>query len=274
MKKIKILFICTLMLLITGCTDTASDRSMPEDDAALSSSSMESENSNTSTTSLSADSNHAAGETITVNSSEQVSVAPDIAQVVYSVRSSHSDAAQCQQQNNDAVSEVVELLISLHIEESSIQTTDYYMNPVYNYSGSTPRLTGYQATTTLTVSDIPIDELGSILSGSVASGINSIQSVTYQTSSYDEGYEAALIQAMNSARQKAQALADAAGCQLGAVVSITELSGYSDARYTDYSLTRGISDLQSAKMMAEDSAVMAGEIDVKASIVVEYQLLK
>lgn len=211
---------------------------------------------------------------ISVNSSEKVTVVPDIAQVEYSVRTEAGDAAACQQKNTESVSQVIELLKSLNIDEASIQTSDYYMNPVYNYSGNTARVTGYEAVATLTVSDLPIDVLDEILSQSVSNGINTIRSITYQASKYDESYQQALTAAVESAHQKAQALADAAGCQVGSVINIRETSGYSEARYSDYALTnRYAAAKQEMSMAMEDSAgIMPGEIQVEASIVVEYQI--
>lgn len=212
---------------------------------------------------------------ITVNSTENVSVVPDIAEVVYSVRTEDSSASGCQQKNSRAVDQVVTLLKDLGVAEASIQTSDYYMNPVYNYSGSTPKLTGYQSTTTLTVSDLPIDDLDNILAQSVSTGINTVQSITYQASRYDESYQEALTKAVASAYEKAQVLAAASGACVGNVISIRETSGYSQARYTDYTRSSQINSYGSAKMEAlEDAtAIMPGEIQVEAGILVEYQLI-
>lgn len=215
-----------------------------------------------------------ASNSISVNSSEKITVVPDIAQVEYSVRTEAGDAAACQQKNTESVSQVIELLKSLNVDEASIQTSDYYMNPVYNYSGNTPRVTGYEAVTTLTVSDLPIDGLDEILSKSVSNGINTIRSITYQASRYDESYQQALTSAVESARRKAEALAEAAGCQVGPVISIRETSGYSEARYSDQALAnRYASAKQEMSMALEDSVgIMPGEIQVEAGIVVEYQI--
>lgn len=213
--------------------------------------------------------------TIIVNSSEEVSVAPDIAEIVYSVRTKDSTAAGCQQKNSEAVNQVIEQLKGLNVEEASIQTSDYYMNPVYNYSGSSPKLTGYEAVSTLTVSDLPIDNLGEILEKSVSSGINTVQSITYQASQYDKSYQEALTKAVASAYEKAQVLAAASGAEIGNVISIQETSGYSEARYTDYATSGQVNSLRQAKMTeaAEDISIMPGEIQVEAGIVAEYQLI-
>lgn len=211
---------------------------------------------------------------ITVNSSENVTVVPDIAEVVYAVRTEASDAAACQQQNAESVRQVIELLKSLNVEETSIQTSDYYMNPVYDYSNNRTRVVGYESVTTLTVSDLPIDGLDTVLSQSVSSGINTIQSITYQASKYDESYQAALSAAVETARQKAQVLADAAGCSVGSVIRIEETSGYSAARYNDSALANKyrFGAVKEELSMADSAGVMPGEIQVEANIVVEYQL--
>lgn len=211
---------------------------------------------------------------IIVNSSEKVNVVPDIAEVVYSVRTQAREAAACQQLNTEQVSQVIELLKELDVAETSIQTSDYYMHPVYDYSGNTARVTGYEATTTLTVSDLPIDGLDEILAQSVSTGINTISSITYLASRYDESYQAALTAAVETARQKATVLAGAAGCNVGSVISIQETSGYSEARYSDYALTNKYrsSAKEELSALADTAGIMPGEIQVEASIIVEYQL--
>ena len=210
--------------------------------------------------------------TITVNSTEKVTIVPDIAEVVYAVRTEAKDAAACQQKNTEDVNQVIELLKNLGVAETSIQTSDYYMYPIYNYSNNTQRITGYEATTTLTVSDLSIDNLGNILTESVNAGINNIQSITYQSSRYDEGYTEALKLAVASARNKAAALAEAGGCSLGNVASIHENSNYSEARYTDNALTNQMRSYEASKQMAlEDAAnIMPGEVDIEVNITVEY----
>lgn len=211
---------------------------------------------------------------ITVSSSENVAAIPDIAEIVYAVRTEASDAAACQQQNAESVRQVIELLKSLNVEETSIQTSNYYMNPLYDYSSNRARIIGYEATTTLTVSDLPIDGLDHILSESVSSGINTIQSITYLASKYDESYQAALSSAVETAYQKAQVLAASAGCSVGSVIRIEETSDYSNARYTDSALANKYRSgaVKEEYALADTAGIMPGEIQVEASVLVEYQL--
>lgn len=276
MKKLHLLLAASLLTAgITGCGIASSDSQNTQDAPA----SNAAGNQTISQSPIQAMPESFAGtygaNSITVNSTEKVTVIPDIAEVIYSVRTEAAQASDCQQQNAKSVSQVIELLTSLNVAETSIQTSDYYMNPVYDYSNNQSRVIGYEAITSLTVSDLPIDGLGELLSQSVSTGINTIQSITYKASKYDESYQAALAKAVETARQKAQVLADAAGCQVGSVINIKETSGYSEARYTDSALTNQYRS--AAKMMAmEDSSdsIMPGEIQVEAGIVIEYALTR
>lgn len=211
---------------------------------------------------------------ITVNSSEQVSVAPDIAKVVYAVQTQAADAAECQNKNAEDIQKVLELLKTLGIQETSIQTSDYNMGPVYDYSNNTETLKGYQATSTLTVSDLPLEGLGEFLTQSVSSGINTVESVSYEASKYDEAYQEALKLAVASAYSKAAALAEAGKCSVGNVMSIIENSNYSEERYTDNAMKNSINVEKGVGMMATEDTldIMPGEIDVQVDITVQYQI--
>lgn len=276
--KIAMLAVAFTTLAMAGCGNTLSTAPEQAAQPMATTQSADTSAANTPTTGVGTASSFTVSSltdsrnTITVNSTEQVTVAPDIAEVVYAVRTEARDAAACQQKNTEDISRVTELLKTMGIAETSIQTSNYYMYPVYNYSNNTQRITGYEATTTLTVSDLPIDNLGDILIESVSAGINNIQSITYQSSKYDEGYTEALKLAVASARNKADALAEAGGCTVGGVASIRENSNYGTARYTDNALTNQMRSYGALKEMTLEDAtpIMPGEVDIEVNITVEY----
>ena len=61
---------------------------------------------------------------------------------------------------------------------------------------------------------------------------------------------------------------------MGNVISIQETSGYSEARYTDTALTNMSRSMkkEAEYSLADTAGIMPGEIQIEASIVVEYQL--
>ena len=149
--------------------------------------------------------------TITVIGKEEVKVVPDMAEIEYSIYTKKETAAECQSENAKDLNAAIEKLKSLGVEEKSIQTSSYGLNPIHDWNSSDQAVTGYEMTTRLTVSDIPIDQAGTILSESVSAGVNGIDSVTYFSSGYDASYQEALKGAMAVARAKADALAEASG---------------------------------------------------------------
>lgn len=269
MKKVSKEFLCILLSIFMLCTLTAC-----QSDTEVLSAEIPAEVSTAETFSHTQNTPAETLRSLTVNSSETVCVVPDIAQIVYAVRTEAKSASDCRSQNAESVSQVIELLKSLGVDETSIQTSDYYMHPIYNYSNNTSKVVGYEATTSLTVSDLPIGDLDTILSESVLNGINTIQSITYMSSTYDQSYQEALTRAVETAYTKAQVLATASGCTIGNVVMLQETSGYSEARYTDTARSNLMNSYAAAKEEAlEDAAsIMPGEISVKASVIVEYML--
>lgn len=206
---------------------------------------------------------------IRVSSREQVKVEPDMAEILYSVYSQASDAQTCQTQNGTDVNRVIEFLKGMGVEEKSIQTSQYGLNPMYDWS-SGKTITGYEMNTQVAVSDIPMDRVGDILSGGVEAGINSVDSVTYLASNYDKAYQEALTKAIEAARVKAEAMAAAGGCRLGAIVNVEEYGDSQQARYNGYrSMDAGAAEKASG---AFDLAVMPGQVDVEASITVDFAI--
>lgn len=208
---------------------------------------------------------------ITVEAKEVVKVVPDVADIKYGVTTQNEDADACQKQNTVDVNKVIDTLKAAGIDESKIQTSGYGLNPTYDWINNKQVITGYEMATDITISGVSIDQVGSLISDSVSSGVNSIQSVTYKSSSFDASYQEALKLAVESAKTKATSLAEAGGCKLGSIISVTEYSQYPEARYTNnqYSLKARAAGPAAA---ADTAAVMPGEVGVEAAISVQFAI--
>lgn len=207
----------------------------------------------------------AASRVITVNSRESVRVVPDMAEIVIGVTSQDPDAKVCQEQNTEAVNALIETLKSMAIAETSIQTSNYQLSTQNDWNNN-GEIIGYEMRAELTVRDIALERVGDILAAAVAAGANEISSVSYLSSQYDAGYQEALQLAVEKARQKAQVLAEAGGCTLGAVAEITEYTDDQAARYqnSSASVMRG--------GMGAAADMMPGEISIEANISVAFDI--
>lgn len=206
---------------------------------------------------------------ITVAASSTVRLVPDKATVSFGVTTQEATAEAAQDKNTEAVNNVMAVLTGRGIEEKSIRTNRYSMYPQYDWSEKgEQRIIGYVVTTSMSVQDQDIDELGKLISACVEAGINNIDSVTFLCSGYDEAYRQALAQAVGDAREKAEALAAAAGKKLGEPVSVTEGWQDTSAKYgRDAGMAVSMDEANSAGPIFQP-----GETEINASVTVKYRM--
>lgn len=248
--------VCITGLLLTGCGESTGQAAADENAGKGAAAG--------GTVVLSGES---AQNTITVSCEEEVKVAPDMAQISFGVYTKEAVADVCVSENSQQVNAVVEQLKGFGIEESSIKTTGLNLNPVYDYSGDTQKLDGYEMRTSILVSDISVEASGGILAKCVEAGINNIEYIEFTSGDYEERYQEALGKAVESARKKAEFLAQASGCALGGVVEITEHTPDTAARYTE-----GVSNYAKQEALMADVSVMPGEVSISAGVTVQYQI--
>jgi len=214
----------------------------------------------------------AADTGITVTASNEAKVVPDKARITLSVVSEAKDAKSCQDANAKDVNAVIAALGKLAVADESIQTSNTYLSPRYGQADKDSEeyvITGYEMTTTLRVSDLDIDTVGTIIQASVEAGANEADGIEYYASNYDEVYQQALETALGTARSKAEGIAKATGSTLGKVVRVSE--GYQDtsARYATNFASYDTEDALDAGAAAK---VMPGQTSIRAEVTVTYAI--
>lgn len=210
--------------------------------------------------------------TIEVSGRETVKIEPDKASITYAISTQDADSANCQQENTKKMNGLVEYLKAQGFADASISTSGFTMNPLYYWSGSEQRVTGYEMRTQITVSDVEMDRVGELLSGGVAQGANEIQQVQYYSSDYDEAYNQALEKAITSAKTKAETMAHADNYQVIDLLHVTENGNNQYGRYVDAGIYQNSAMKESASA-AVDMAVMPGQMEVTADVTVEFSIL-
>ena len=131
---------------------------------------------------------------------------------------------------------------------------------------------GYQMNTQVTVTDVAVEDVGSLLSNGVNEGANEIYSVSYFSSQYDTAYGDALAKAVDAAKAKGTVLAEASGKALGEVLNVEEYQDDQYGRYVSSSINMSRASGAVAEATMADMGVMPGEMDVEAVIRVEFAL--
>ena len=209
---------------------------------------------------------------ITVSASASVRLVPDKATVSFGVTTQEATAEEAQNKNSEAVKKVMDVMTGRGIEEKSIRTNSYNMYPQYDWSDNgEQRIIGYVVTTSMSVQDQNIEDLGKLLSACVAAGINNVESVSFLCSGYDAAYRQALAQAVEASRDKAEALAAAAGKKLGDPITVTEGWQDTSARYGRAANT-AVFSVEEAGMDSAGPILQPGETEINATVTVTYRM--
>ena len=195
----------------------------------------------------------------------EVQAAPDMATVSIGVSHEARTAGEAMEAASLAMSSVMTSLAAAGVEPRDIQTSNIGLNPRYQHSndGRPPRVTGYIASTTLTVRVRMLDDLGGVLDAVVSDGANALNGLRFGIADTAPLESAARAAAVADAAAKARELADAAGVQLGRVISISEGGAASQPQ----PMMRGA--MMEAAM---DVPVAAGELDFRARVNVVYAI--
>lgn len=208
----------------------------------------------------------AAPTTLTVNAEGRVARAPDIAEVSGGVVTSAPTAAAALRENAERMTAVVAAVRKAGIAERDIQTSGLSLQPQYRYQNNEPPvLTGYQATNTVSLRVRKIAETGTLLDTLVGVGANQISGPNFRVEAADAALDEARVDAVATARARAELYAKAAGKRVRRIVSIAESGGFEPGPRP-----------MMAKSMAMDAAaappVAPGEVALSINVTMVFEL--
>ena len=158
----------------------------------------------------------AAPDTVTTTGHGVVTVVPDEASVTAGVETRAASAVEALSQNAKLMSGVVAALKAAG--GSGLQTQQVSLSPQTN---SENQVTAYVADDSVSAK-AKIAAAGALIDAAVGAGANTVDGPTLDVSDRDARYRDALGKAVEDARAKAEALAQAGGFGVGQVSSVTE----------------------------------------------------
>ena len=166
--------------------------------------------------------------TITIQGKGSIKAAPDKVSVSAGVETEAPNAKDALARNTAAMTKVVDALKAADIDPKEIQTTNFSISPRYENrdDGKSARIIGYTVSNAVYVTTHDIGKLGTILDQLVSAGANSIGGISFDIDKPDELENEARKAAMANATAKAKLYVEAAGAELGPVMTIAEQGGY------------------------------------------------
>ena len=206
--------------------------------------------------------------TVSVTGQGMVNVPPDTATVTVGIDVIQQDLGEAQEEAARQATAIIEAVRAVGVEERDIQTANYSVNILRDYSesGNPTDITGFEVMNQVNVTIRDIDAVGDLLDAVVAAGANSIYGVQFFVDDPRPFSGEARTLAVEDAREKARQLADAAGMELGRVVSISE--GYTAPPVPLPMMGRGGGMAESAM----DTPIQAGTSQITVDVTMTFEL--
>jgi len=192
-----------------------------------------------------------------VSGTGHITLVPDIAYINIGVRSEADEVSSALNTNTAQAQAISDKLISMGLEEKDIQTTSFNVYPMqqYDMDGKISKTT-YVVENTINVTVRDLAKLGRLLDAAVKAGANNIYGINFDVEDKSEALNQARDLAIQDAREKADAIATAAGVKLGDLQNINV--------YT----SGGVTPFYDAKMGIGGAAYESASVPVAAGTLV------
>ncbi|WP_300031662.1 SIMPL domain-containing protein [uncultured Roseobacter sp.] len=206
------------------------------------------------------------GRMIVTSGTSTVEQAPDMAVIEMGVTQQAPDAGDALDATSAALRAVLDSLSGVGIEARDIATSHISLQPVWSNripgEEDAPRITGFQASNTLSVRIRNLALLGDVMGVAVGDGANRFNGVRFAFQDPEPLNDRARAAAVRDAMRRAAQLAEASGVALGPVQSITERSGGRPAPMME----------MAAASRASGVPVAAGEMSVSVTVDMVFQI--
>ena len=142
------------------------------------------------------------------------------------------------------------------------------LNERYNYKKTPAVVVGYDMVTSIKVTIRDIDAVGKVLSDAIAAGATGTYGLTLTVSDSSAAYQQALKAAIDDAKGKAQAIAEALGVTLKPIPSAVNEQSSSYTPNAAYDMRTA----SAAEDANADVSISPGELTVEAQVSIEYEI--
>jgi len=210
-------------------------------------------------------------KTLNVSGSVTKNVSPDKVDIVLSVETLDKSAQKSQSDNAVIADKVRAALSAAGVASTDIKTVSYSENEDFEYNDVTKKSDsiGFRTINSIQVTLKDVTKAGFVVDAAVGAGANRVSSIAFGLTDAKEleVRKAALQQASNVAKVKADSIAAGLGVAVGKVHSISESSFYYAPNYANYDTS-----LAGNAVAKTVTPITSGDIAVDASVSVEFEI--
>lgn len=207
--------------------------------------------------------------TINVTGEGKVYAIPDTASVSFSVITENENSEIALDENNEKASAVVNFLKEQGVEEENIQTTGINVQPIYDRSREREgevRIIRYEVTNRVDVELEDLDNINTVIDGTVRAGANRVDSFEFLVSSKEDLRAEAREKAIKEARTKAEKTASSLGVKLGRVIDFSETRDYYLPSFPQREVMDSIEEVP-------DMPIETGENEIKIQVNIDFEII-
>jgi len=155
--------------------------------------------------------------TIEVLGEGVVTAVPDRTMITLGTVSEGIELESVQSENATKMTAIISSLEHAGIERKNIKTTQFVIEPQYDYIDGKQVFRAYRVTHLIQVALDNVTAAGSIIDTAVANGANMVTSIEFDSSMAEQKRQEALIAAVRDAEKKATAITQALGVSLSSI---------------------------------------------------------
>ena len=210
------------------------------------------------------------GEPMMVSDTGKVAVVPDIAKVNLGIEAQGQTLKKVQDDVNTKSKKLTDSLKKLGVKDNDIKTTNYSVNPEYDYQSQPFRINGYRVSTNYEVKILDFELVNDVLTAATDAGANVIGNISFEVNEETKTKltQEAREKAVKLAKSKAEGLAKASGITLGKIINVTESQGIDYPRPIMYSKEIAIGAADSSQV----ANVTPGETEISVTVNLSYEI--
>ncbi len=202
--------------------------------------------------------------TVTASGTGTVAAPPDQAVMSFGVTRQNADAKVALDEASKVAEDITAAVKKAGVADEDIQTQSVSVFPLTTDSGGKPAITGYQASLSVSTTVRDLSKLGDTITAATGAGADTVNGPSFTVDDDATFREEAIQKAVDDARRSAEAMAKAAGKQVGDVVRLSASDTYASPM-----------PMAGAEFRAADAAsvpIEPGTLDVSANVVVVFAL--
>lgn len=214
---------------------------------------------------------------ISVNTSANTEIAPDVAEVSIAVQTFDNKSMQKATLQNKEISDKVIAELKSMINTANgdfIKTSDFSASPVYTYSGNKRNLDKYQVSNSVIVHTKSIDKVGAMIDKAISLGATNVNSLSFSVSNYDAQCEDLLAIAAKKAIKRANAVAKAVPTTVAGIRTMDVSCSANNNYRTQYRFMKSnmmtMDSAGGAETEAAATSIESGVIKIFANVNASY----